>query len=47
MSIYFRVEIGSGIVSAALQCGDVRCPTEDFTTPVIVTVQHSEEVEVG
>ena len=41
-------ELGSGIVSAALQCGTGRCPTEnlELDTPVRITIQHSEEVEV-
>ena len=41
-------ELGSGIVSTALQCGTSRCPTEDLEleNPVIITIEHSEEVRV-
>ena len=41
-------ELGSGIVSTALQCGTSRCPTEDLEleNPVIITIEHSSEVRV-
>ena len=42
-------ELASGIVSTALQCGTGRCPTDDLqlNTPVLVTIQHSEVIEVS
>ena len=42
------LELGSGIVSTALQCGTGRCPTEslELNTPVRITIRHSEEVKV-
>ena len=42
-------ELASGIVSTALQCGTSRCPTEDLEleNPVIITIEHSEEVKVS
>ena len=38
----------SGIVSTALQCGTGRCPTDNLSLniPVIVTIQHSEDLQV-
>ena len=40
----FSTELGSGIVSTALQCGAERCPTDLLETPVTITMQHSEQV---
>ena len=44
----YSTELGSGIVSTALQCGTGRCPTEnlELDTPVRITIRHSEEVKV-
>ena len=39
-------ELGSGIVSTALQCEDLMCPTDSLNLPVTITIQHSMEVEV-
>ena len=33
-------------MSTALQCGTSRCPTEDLTNPVIITIEHLETVRV-
>ena len=44
----YSTELGSGIVSTALQCVSGRCPTEnlELDTPVRITIRHSEEVKV-
>lgn len=41
-------ELGSGIVSTALQCGTERCPTDDLelSTPVWIIFDHSKIVKV-
>jgi hypothetical protein len=46
---FHRTRLISGIVSTALQCGNEQCPTNtlELNTPVVVTIHHSEEVEVS
>jgi hypothetical protein len=42
-------ELGSGILSTALQCGTRRCPTDNLKldTSVQITVEHSEMIKVS
>jgi hypothetical protein len=42
--LHCSAELGSGIVSTALQCGSKMCPTDDLVlnTSVQITIEHSE-----
>lgn len=46
--VFFSSELGSGVISTALQCGTGSCPTSmlELSEPVLITIQHSEMVEV-
>ena len=42
--------LGSGIVSAGLQCGNTLCPTTsdvNLTEPVTVIIEHTDKVKVS
>ena len=47
--IVFSFKLGSGIVSAALQCGSSRCPTDELEldTPVVINIHHPQETMVS
>lgn len=47
-----RTELASDIISTALQCDGVECPTGmvdavDPDDPIVITIAHSREVQVG
>ena len=47
---FLSTSLGSGIISAGLQCEDTFCPTNgdiNLNQAVIITIEHSEEVKVS